>query len=193
MNPNGFDSTDAFAGYREAADGCPSCGADEVRTEKRVHRFLYGPDGTAVELQIEVPVHVCTTCDLEYLDSTAEVLRHEAVCRHLGVLTPGEIRSIRKDVMRLSRAEFARVTGIGEATIARWESGSLIQNLGYDRYLRLLAYPENVSRLRGMTEQEADEIPFLPKREHERRFRALVQIDDLRIESKGFRLRKEVA
>ena len=33
----------------------------------------------------------------EYLDDEAERLKHGAICRHLGVLSPDEIRHIRKD------------------------------------------------------------------------------------------------
>ena len=45
------------------------------------------------------------------------MIRHEAVCRHLGVLAPGEIRALRRE-HGMSRAAFARLTGFGEATLA---------------------------------------------------------------------------
>ena len=41
----------------------------------------------------------------------------------------------------LSRAELARITGLGESSIARWETRDIIQNVGNDRYLRLLRDP----------------------------------------------------
>ena len=50
----------------------------------------------------------------------------------------------------MSRAAFAKVTGLGEATLNRWENGLLIQNRANDRYLRLLASPGNVQALKRM-------------------------------------------
>ena len=41
----------------------------------------------------------------------------------------------------MTRAAFTRVTGLGEATLNRWENGIMIQTLANDRYLRLLANP----------------------------------------------------
>ena len=70
----------------------------------------------------------------------------KAVCQHLGVLSPVEVRGIRKRY-EMNRSEFAQVTGLGEATLNRWENGTLVQNRANDRYLRLLAIPEVMNRL----------------------------------------------
>lgn len=75
-------------------------------------------------------------------------MQHEAVCKHLGVMTPGQIRQLRVN-LGLSRTQLARLTGLGEATIARWERGSLIQNEANDRFLKLLAHKENIRRLKA--------------------------------------------
>jgi len=48
----------------------------------------------------------------------------------------------------LTRERFAALTGIGTASLARWETGELIQSAGYDKYLRLLAFAGNLERLR---------------------------------------------
>lgn len=48
----------------------------------------------------------------------------------------------------MTRAVFAQVTGLGEATLNRWENGVKIQTLANDRYLRLLALPLNVQILK---------------------------------------------
>ena len=75
-----------------------------------------------------------------------ERLRHEAVCRHLGVLSPAEISGLRKG-FGMSRAAFAELTGLGEASLGRWESGAVIQNRANDRYLRLLSLPGLIGSL----------------------------------------------
>ena len=41
----------------------------------------------------------------------------------------------------MTRALFAKATGIDEATIGRWENGLAIQNIANDRCLRLFATP----------------------------------------------------
>lgn len=41
----------------------------------------------------------------------------------------------------MTRAAFAELAGLDEATIDRWENGAVVQNQADDRYLRLLAIP----------------------------------------------------
>ena len=125
---------------------CFECDAS-TRTEWREHAFTYGAGASAKELRVTLPVRVCNSCGLEFLDHEAETLQHEAICTHLGVLTPKEIEGIRK-MHGMSRARFSAVTGLGEATLNRWEKAILIQNTANDRYLRLLALPANIRRLR---------------------------------------------
>jgi putative zinc finger/helix-turn-helix YgiT family protein len=139
-------------GSPEAAEGpvCPECGHPEIDTVWANCPFPYGVGPEAVELDVRLPVRKCRKCGFEFFDEEAEDLRHEAVCRHLGVLTPREIKALRRK-FGFSRADLARLTGLGEATIARWERGELIQNVANDRYLRLLAAnPENVETLEGL-------------------------------------------
>lgn len=118
---------------------CGECG-NLVATAWHRHTFQYGSGPDAVDLNVRLPVRRCDNCDFDYLDDEGERIKHEAVCRYLGVLSPTEIRGIRKR-HGLSRQAFARVTGIGEASLGRWENGFKIQTLGNDRYLRLLAHP----------------------------------------------------
>ena len=127
---------------------CSQCGAGTVTTTLHQDAFDYGLGDAAVTLHVCIPVRSCGACDFEYLDDEAELIRHEAVCRHLGVLTPTEIRSIRK-FHGMSCGAFAQVTGLGEATLNRWENGAVIQNRAYDHYLRLLACSDILDRLRS--------------------------------------------
>ena len=114
---------------------CPQCGAESVTTSWHHDAFNYGSGDAAVTLHVDLPVRHCAACDFEFLDHEGERLRHEAVCRHLGVLTPAEVRAVRER-HGMSRAAFAQVTGLGEATLNRWENGAVVQNLANDRYLR---------------------------------------------------------
>ena len=50
----------------------------------------------------------------------------------------------------MTRDGVAQVTGIGEATLNRWGNGVEVQNLANDRYLRLLAIPDVMSKLNDL-------------------------------------------
>jgi putative zinc finger/helix-turn-helix YgiT family protein len=133
---------------QQTAEGlqCPQCGSDRVGTSQTEDCFTYGSGEYAVQLRALVPLRTCQSCGFRFLDSEAEDIQHETVCRHLGVLTPADIRAIR-DARGMSRAEFARVTKLGEATLARWEHGALIQNAAYDQLLYLLRFDDNWQRV----------------------------------------------
>jgi putative zinc finger/helix-turn-helix YgiT family protein len=166
---------------------CPLCGSEEITTSQHRHSFYYGSGESAVELTVNVPVRRCDACEFEYLDEVAERLRHEAVCEHFGVLSPGEIRHMRVHY-RMTRAKFAQVTGLGEASLNRWENGLNIQTQANDRYLRLLARPENMRYLKDLVASESPSGSLLPP--VEKRFRVLELTDAKRKEGRSFQLRK---
>lgn len=124
---------------------CGMCGASDVKTRHVEDSFEFGRGNSTVFLSAIIPVHSCAECSFEFTDSKADDLCHEAVCRHLGLLTPAEIRKVRRD---MSQAEFADQTGIGEASLGRWERGHLIQNVAMDNFLHLLRLPGNLEALR---------------------------------------------
>ena len=128
---------------------CPQCGEDSITTRWMLDSFRYGTGDSAVTLQVDLPVRRCQACDLQFLDHEGERLRHNAVCQHLGLLSPTEVLDIRK-AYGMSRAAFAEITGLGEATLSRWENGAVIQNLANDRYLRLLSLPGVMASLQEM-------------------------------------------
>jgi len=134
---------------------CPLCGDDSVTTEWHRDSFEYGTADSAVVLEVDLPVRRCGACDIEFLDHEGERRRHEAVCRHLGVLSPAEISGLRKG-LGMSRAAFAELTGLGEVILGRWENGAVIQNRANDRYLRLLSSPGLID---GLVELAAPERP----------------------------------
>ena len=162
---------------------CFECDAP-ADTQWREHAFRYGAGTSAVELNVTLPVRVCRSCGFEFLDHEAETLQHEAVCAHLGVLTPKEIRGIRR-MHGMSRAEFSRVTGLGEATLNRWENAILIQNAANDRYLRLLARHENVRKLERLDGSGARRPPT----SEAGRFRTIEISEELRRGQAGFEIR----
>jgi putative transcriptional regulator len=130
-----------------------------------MERFPYEDDGKEVTVVAEdVPVEICDNpeCREQLSGPEAARIRHMAICRALGLLTPGEIRAIR-DRLNLTQAEFARLTRLGEATICRWERGRLLQNPAMDRYLRLIASGEDNVRFLRRLQEPSQEIKPAPE------------------------------
>ena len=132
---------------REDELTCAACGEDNLSRRMEMDEFEYGAGQSVVPLSANVVVFTCNGCDFEFTGPSAEVARHEAVCRHLGIMTPAEIRELRGRY-GLSRQSFASITRLGAASIARWEAGSLLQNRAYDSLLYLLCFEDNLRRLR---------------------------------------------
>ena len=156
-------------------------------TDWRKHTFTYGSGDGAVDLTVEIPIRSCGSCGFEFLDHEAETLKHEAVCAHLGVLSPTEIRGIRGMHENMSRAAFSKVTGLGAATLNRWENGILIQNRANDRYLRLLASRANVQALERLDSAATHSLATSDA--NLSRFRYIKVSAEYRQQQAGFRLR----
>jgi len=124
---------------------CPNCESNDVKTTLEHETFTYGEGASAAEVTADVPVRTCTNCSFQFTDGDAEEARHDAVCRHLNVLTPKEVLELRKRY-DMSRAQFAELTRLGEASLARWENGLLIQNGANDQLLYLFTFEGNVKR-----------------------------------------------
>lgn len=170
---------------RIAVQPCPNCDSTRVRTERVEQTFGYGAEEDLVELTAVVHAHTCSDCGLVFAGSDAEDARHEAVCRHLGVLTPSEIREIRRQ-LGLSRRRLSEITGLGSASLARWETGRQVQSRASDRYLRLLAFAENVHRLQDV---EVGREVAPPDGSRQPRLRVLVVTEEILAEKRTFRLR----
>lgn len=147
--------------------GCPACEHTKMVLQEVEDSFEYGAGAEKISVTARIPQYTCENCGLSFSDDAAEEQRHDAVCNALGVLTPREVRAIR-EAGGLSQAEFASLSGIGKASLGRWERGALVQNESNDNLLRLLAHPENVRRLRDIRKPKNDSnvIPFARKFGH---------------------------
>jgi putative zinc finger/helix-turn-helix YgiT family protein len=114
---------------------CIVCGDGTATRSLVEHEFQHGSGDDAVCLRVELPVWTCDACELEYTDEDAEVIRHAAVCRHLGRLTPSEIKVIRC-AGAMTQQQFAAKLNVGVASVKRWELGTVIQNAAYDQLVR---------------------------------------------------------
>jgi len=128
----------------EQASRCPTCNAGWLRDKVVTERFEFEVDGkTKTVIAENVPESECdnTACGERLSGPEAARIRHEAICRMFGLLTPHEIQAIRER-LDLSQERFAQLTSIGVATISRWERGRLLQNRAMDNYLRLVERSE---------------------------------------------------
>jgi len=130
----------------EALLTCPECGSCSVETSNEQYSFPYGVGDQAVELTARVPVRKCADCGFRYMDRSAERICHDVICDHLRVMKPSQVKGLR-NLYDLSQCEFSRITGLGEATLSRWERGIVIQNQAYDNYLYLLGFKNNIRRI----------------------------------------------
>jgi putative zinc finger/helix-turn-helix YgiT family protein len=149
---------------RESTSGskgnCPACGRRPLEERYIRDEFDYGPDDERIRVVAEaVPVLVCPACEEVFYGSDAERAHHRAICRALELLTPEQIRAMRER-LGMSQAEFAQLTGIGVATLSRWEQGRLVQTRSLDNYLQVLdAIPHAIRVL----EKLRDRPPRPPK------------------------------
>ena len=126
---------------------CPQCGTPQVETVYVEETFDHGGRKKPIRVAARLPIRHCRNCDFSFEDWKTEEARRRAACAQVGVLSPEEIRAIRK-AYGLSQKAFAQLTRLGGATLNRWERGHLIQNGAYDDYLYLLSFPENLERLK---------------------------------------------
>ncbi len=154
---------------------CPSCGHGALQARRIRDEFEYGPEDDRITIVAEaVPVLVCPACGETLYGPEAAAVRHEAICRTLGLLSPAEVKALRER-LGPDQDDFARLTGIGVATLSRWERGRLLQTRAMDRYLRLLdALPQAARFLetlqKPVPESRAFHLP--PEEEAEARARA---------------------
>lgn len=139
------------------AHTCPECESGRMTVQREMDEFQYGAGESAVTLSAYIPIHKCDDCGYEYVDEVGMQMRHAAVCKHLGLLTPAEIKEIRVKRM-LSQKAFSELTGIGVASIARWETGSLLQNKSHDNLLRFCSFPDNIERSKAWADNHNKQV-----------------------------------
>ncbi len=130
---------------KESTLYCPSCEADRsFRFETREQEY----DVRDEAISLTVPLWVCPTCgetivDAEFGDPVEKAF--EAYRRKRGLLSPAEMQEIRSR-WSLSQAAFAALLGMSQATINRYEQGSLQQEKE-DELIRACANPRHVTDL----------------------------------------------
>ena len=120
---------------------CLDCGKErDVRREKKQVEF----DVKGETIILELPVKTCLACcteEVELPDGQDPVdLAFREYRRRHQLLIPDEIKRIR-DGYNLSQRSFALLLGMSEATVNRYEGGS-IQETTHDSLIRACESPE---------------------------------------------------
>lgn len=116
---------------------CPMCGAPRLRAGRiRTSITFDVPKLGRGSTSAMIPTIECRECPYEAEDRSSFGIRAAAVAHALGILSSAEIRSARR-ALGWSRKELAERTGIGTASIFRWETGRVFQTRSNDRLLRL--------------------------------------------------------
>ena len=133
---------------------CPICDAErEVQLEQQQETYpVKGEDTT-----IMATVCKCTVCgeeimSIEFDDDNLRKAYLQYRLRHR-LLTPDQIKKIREQY-GVSQITFARILGVGDKTIARYENGSL-QDEAINNLIMLAENPQNFLEL---LEKNAEKI-----------------------------------
>jgi putative zinc finger/helix-turn-helix YgiT family protein len=117
---------------------CPECGQGQLIALTRTEQFDFDLGDETVKVRAEnVPVQQCDKCGEVISGPVAATMRHEAICRAAGLLTPAEIKGIREK-FGWSQQNLADLAGFGVATVSRWERGRLLQNRSSNKTLLAL-------------------------------------------------------
>jgi len=144
---NNQEDTCTQASLGQLDTSCQQCGSKNIIFEWVNHTFAYGSGENPTPIEATVPVITCKECETEYLDREGEKIKHDAVCKHLGVLNPSEIKNLRNS-FGYNQERFAEITKFGVATLREWERGASIQSPASDNLLRLLSIQDNMNFLR---------------------------------------------
>lgn len=125
---------------------CPKCATD-VETTVRETTETYPVKGE--EITIQARVRFCSICGEDIWDDELDAQNlldaYAEYRRRHGLLQPSEIRATREKY-GLSQVAFARVLGLGDKTIARYENGS-IADLAQNNLIELAQQPSNFKLL----------------------------------------------
>ncbi|HBT48684.1 MAG: Transcriptional regulator, XRE family [Caldanaerobacter subterraneus] len=131
---------------------CPVCGKEQETEviEKEEVSTVRGD-----EIKALARIRVCSVCGEELFDEELEEENIQRVYdiyrKKHGILSPEEVRNIRESY-GLSQRAFAKLLGIGEASIARYETGALPEK-SLSNMIMLLKDPKNMEKLLEKNEE----------------------------------------
>lgn len=115
---------------------CDDCGGDAYDAVVRKEMTVKHEGKQHLIVVDDLPVLRCEKCGELFGDNRTDSRIQEALCQHLGVLTPAEILRSR-GFWGLTQADVARDTGLAVETISRWENCQQVPTRANDKLLRV--------------------------------------------------------
>ena len=133
---------------------CPECEHGFLVPFNRDEEFDYDLGDVSIKVVAkDVPVERCDSCGMVASGPAAARVRHEAVCRAAGFLTPAEYKSIREE-LGWSQQHLADLAGFGVATVScrAWTAHAEPKlRQSPPRHSRLPGFPRVLARPAGPT------------------------------------------
>lgn len=95
---------------------------ERIEVEEPVHIPTLDGAGIAETIKVKVPAWRDPNDGEVYLDAEATGMLDKVKARHMGLLTPAQIKSLRKR-LGLTQPQISELLQIGEKTWTRWETG----------------------------------------------------------------------
>ena len=116
---------------------CPHCREKAVRPVSTSYHAEVKHDGSLHAFAIpELKIPTCENCKEQLFSKSVDDQITAGLRHHLGILSPSEIRD-HLQKLGLAQRVVASHLGIAEATISRWMTGTVVQSIALDRFLRL--------------------------------------------------------
>ncbi|MFI3169895.1 MAG: type II toxin-antitoxin system MqsA family antitoxin [Faecalibacterium sp.] len=131
---------------KEDLNYCPCC--DQLVATKIIEKNeIFTVKGKEIEIVSQIATCVICGEELfdEHLDGANIVRAYDKYKQEMNLLSAQEICEIRKKYS-LSQALFAKILGLGEKTITRYENGA-IQDVAQNNLILLMRTPSNFKKL----------------------------------------------
>ena len=116
---------------------CPICQNGGLVRAQVERAFEYGVGDMRVPTSAPISVLLCDSCGSQIDTPETGRQMEDAGRRAVGMMVGDDFRSFREG-LSLSLREMSRMTGIGTATLSRWESGRLRPNRSLDLLMQIL-------------------------------------------------------
>lgn len=136
---------------------CYQCGKAFVRRVAPPHHRKLRYEGAAHDVLVtDMPEWHCAACELSVTDEEGDEPLQAALRRHVGLLTPQQIKAGIKD-LGITQDKFSEKIRCAPESISRWLNGAVLQSRVYDCLMRIyFQFPE----VRGALDQFSPEVSF---------------------------------
>ena len=137
----------------ENGDRCPIYGSGTIKVERKPEIFEY----KGQSLTLELTVYSCNVFGEEFFDNE-EMKKHQKTIKDFqrrvdGLLTSEKIKQI-KEKYGLSQWELARILGIAEKSIAKYEADFVTQSKTINNLLHVIGeFPKVLEFLKQLNEK----------------------------------------